>query len=169
MQYFESNKRICISITIYISSLISLLAYTYFKYTNHNFNDDTTLSTIVIFTAFALFLIQTLIYRQQLKKLRHKVAQSTDELVQSEAKLNSIFEHSPVGIFHYNKQGILLKTNRHFEDIIGADKNGLIGFNMLENIQNIDLSKAIESSLKGQMSTFEGEYISISHGKKTYL
>ncbi|SQD78454.1 EAL domain-containing protein [Moritella yayanosii] len=167
MQYFESHKRIFISISIYIASLISLLAYAYFKY--HNLNDDTILSTVVIFSAFSFFLIQTLIYRQQLKKSRYQVTLKTDELVQSEAKLNSIFEHSPVGIFHYNKHSVLLKTNRRFEHIIGANKDGLIGFNILENIQNIDLSKAIESSLKGQVSTFKGEYISVSHNKKSYL
>ncbi|PKH08227.1 bifunctional diguanylate cyclase/phosphodiesterase [Moritella sp. Urea-trap-13] len=116
-----------------------------------------------------MFLIQSISYRQQVKNLRYKVAQRSNELVQSEAKLNSIFEHSPVGIFHYDKQGVLLRTNRHLEAIIGANKNGLVGFNMLENIQNTGLSKAIKLSLKGQMSTFEGEYISVSHRKKSYL
>ncbi|MFT7681004.1 MAG: diguanylate cyclase (GGDEF)-like protein/PAS domain S-box-containing protein [Moritella dasanensis] len=136
---------------------------------NQNFNKTMLISAIFMLTVFLLFLMQTISYRQQVKKLRYKIALRSNELVQSEAKLNSIFEHSPVGIFHYNKQGILLKTNRHFEDIIGANKNGLIGFNMLKKVQNTGLSNAIKSSLKGQMSTFEGEYISVSHRKKSYL
>ncbi|MGR6778189.1 EAL domain-containing protein [Moritella viscosa] len=136
---------------------------------NQLFNKIMLISAIFMLAIFVLFFMQTVSYRQQVKKLRCKIAQRTAELVQSEAKLNSIFEHSPVGIFHYNKQGILLKTNRHFEDIIGAKKDGLIGFNMLENIKNKSLSTAMKSSLKGQISTFEGEYISISHRKKSYL
>ncbi|KXO07151.1 diguanylate cyclase/phosphodiesterase (GGDEF & EAL domains) with PAS/PAC sensor(s) [Moritella sp. JT01] len=136
---------------------------------NQHFNKIMLTSAIFMFTVFFLFFMQTVSYRQQVKKLRYKIAQRTAELVQSEAKLNSIFEHSPVGIFHYNKQGVLLKTNRHFEDIIGANKDGLIGFNMLKKIQNTPLATAIKSSLKGQISTFEGEYISISHRKKSYL
>lgn len=136
---------------------------------NQHFNKTILISATFMFTVFFLFLMQTVSYRQQVKNLRYKVAQRTSELIQSEAKLNSIFEHSPVGIFHYNKQGVLLRTNRHFENIIGANKDGLIGFNMLEKIQNANLAKAIKSSLKGQMSTFEGEYISVSHRKKSYL
>ncbi|QUM81883.1 EAL domain-containing protein [Moritella sp. 5] len=136
---------------------------------NQQFNKIMLISALFLFSVLSLFFIQTVSYRQQVKKLRYKIAQRTAELVQSEAKLNSIFEHSPVGIFHYNKQGILLKTNRHFEDIIGANKDGLIGFNMLKKLQNAPLSIAIKSSLKGQISTFEGEYISISHRKKSYL
>jgi diguanylate cyclase (GGDEF)-like protein/PAS domain S-box-containing protein len=136
---------------------------------NEHFNKTMLISAIFMLTVFLLFLMQTISYRQQVKKLHYKIALRTNELVQSEAKLNSIFEHSPVGIFHYNKQGILLRTNRHFENIIGANKNGLIGFNMLKKVQNIGLSNAIKSSLKGQISTFEGEYISVSHRKKSYL
>ncbi|QUM90395.1 EAL domain-containing protein [Moritella sp. 36] len=136
---------------------------------NQHFNKIMLISVLFIFSVFSLFFIQAITYRQQLKKLRHKIAQRTAELVQSEAKLNSIFEHSPVGIFHYNKQGILLKTNRHFEKIFGANKDGLIGFNMLSNIKNPPFATAMKSSLKGQISTFEGEYISISHRKKSYL
>jgi len=136
---------------------------------NQHFNKTMLISTIFMFSVFLLFLMQTVSYRQQVKNLRYKVAQRTAELIQSEAKLNSIFEHSPVGIFHYDKQGVILKTNRHFEHIIGANKNGLIGFNMLKKVQNDNLSKAIKSSLKGQVSTFEGEYISVSHRKKSYL
>ncbi|GIC75480.1 EAL domain-containing protein [Moritella sp. F3] len=136
---------------------------------NEHFNKAMFISAIFMFTIFALFLIQTVNYRQQVAQLRKKVTLRSNELVRSEAKLNSIFEHSPVGIFHYNKQGVLLKTNRHFEEIIGANKDGLIGFNMLEKIQNTQLSNAIKLSLKGQVSTFEGEYISVSHSKKSYL
>ncbi|EDM68903.1 PAS sensor diguanylate cyclase and phophodiesterase [Moritella sp. PE36] len=136
---------------------------------NQHFNKTILISAMFMLTVFLLFVMQTVSYRQQVKQLRDKVAQRTAELVQSEAKLSSIFEHSPVGIFHYNKHGVLLRTNRHFEDIIGADKNGLIGFNMLKKVQNANLSKAIKSSLKGQVSTFEGEYISVSHRKKSYL
>ena len=136
---------------------------------NQHFNKTILISAMFMLTVFLLFVMQTVSYRQQVKQLRDKVTQRTAELVQSEAKLSSIFEHSPVGIFHYNKHGVLLRTNRHFEDIIGADKNGLIGFNMLKKVQNTNLSKAIKSSLKGQVSTFEGEYISVSHRKKSYL
>lgn len=136
---------------------------------NKHFNKTMLIAAVFMFSVFLLFLVQIISYRYQVRNLRHKVSQSSAELIHSEAKLNSIFEHSPVGIFHYNKQGILLRTNRHFEHIIGARKNGLIGFNMLENIKNENLAKAIRSSLKGQISTFAGEYISVSHRKKSYL
>lgn len=168
MQCFESSKRLYISISVYAASIISLVIYRTFQNDNPYIDDISLLFTAVILTITAFFW-QTISYRYQVKKLRYKVAQRTAELVQSEAKLNSIFEHSPVGIFHFDKQGVLLKTNRHFENIIGANKNGLIGFDMLNKIQNTALSKAIKSSLKGQISTFEGEYISVSHRKRSYL
>lgn len=168
MQYLESSKQVYISISLYVLAITSLVIYRYLPTNDPYISDMSLLLCIVLLTVF-IFLFNTINYRRQVQKLRYKVAKRTAELVQSEAKINSIFEHSPVGIFHYDSQGVLLKTNRHFEHIIGAKKNGLIGFNMLEQIQNNKLSTAINISLKGQVSSFEGEYTSVSHGKKSYL
>lgn len=166
MQLFELNKRLYITLSLYIFSVSVLTIYSYFQI--QHLNEVRPFLTLLALT-ISVFLFQTINYRQQVKKLRDTVTQRNNELIQSEAKLNSIFEHSPVGIVHYNKQGVLLRTNRHFEAIIGANKDGLIGFDMLNKIQNKALSKAIKSSLKGQISTFKGEYVSVSHRKETYL
>lgn len=130
-----------------------------------------TLTVAALFMLFVFLptIMHSLTYRRQVQRLRKEVEQRTAELVQSEAKLTSIFEHSPVGIFHYNNQGELLRTNRRFEAIVGAKKDGLIGFNMFERLKNNPLASAVSQSLAGKVSNFAGEYTSVTSNKRTYL
>jgi diguanylate cyclase (GGDEF)-like protein/PAS domain S-box-containing protein len=130
-----------------------------------------TLKVAVLFMLFIFLpaVMHTLTYRRQVQCLRNEVELRTAELVQSEAKLTSIFEHSPVGLFHYNSQGELLRTNRRFEAIVGAKKDGLIGFNMFEHVKNAPLASAVSQSLTGKVSNFSGAYTSVSSKKFSYL
>ncbi len=61
---------------------------------------------------YPMFLVLTLESRRLAKTLEKRIEQRTSELTQSEAKLNSILEHSPVGIFHYDASGELIKINK---------------------------------------------------------
>ncbi len=130
-----------------------------------------TLTTSTFFILFLClpFLVITTEYHSLANRLERKVAQRTSELVQSEARLSSIIEHSPVGIFHYDTECKLIKTNKRFEEIIGAKREKLIGFNMLTHLKNADMLAAVRQSLLGQISTFEGAYTSIAGNRFMYL
>ncbi|MFT5881039.1 MAG: diguanylate cyclase (GGDEF)-like protein/PAS domain S-box-containing protein [Moritella sp.] len=115
------------------------------------------------------FFIFTLEYRQLTKRQAKMITQRTSELVKSEARLNSIIEHSPVGIFHYDTQGTLIKTNKRFEDIVDAKREALIGFNMRTQLKEPDMLVAIRQSLLGKASSFEGPYTSVTGNRLMYL
>lgn len=135
--------------------------------------DDFYLS-LAISALFLLFLcppffILTIEYRLLAKRQAKKITQRTSQLVKSEAKLNSLIEHSPAGIFHYDTHGTLIKTNKRFEAIIGAQRTTLIGFNMLTQLKDRDMLIAIRQSLLGKVSAFEGAYTSVTGNRFMYL
>ncbi|PSW06527.1 EAL domain-containing protein [Photobacterium lipolyticum] len=127
------------------------------------------ISVLFLLLVYPLFILLTSESRRMARKLEQRIEQRTSELVQSEAKLNSIVEHSPVGIFHYNNQGELIKTNKRFEDIIGAQKDKLIGFNMLTHLKDPEMLEAVRQSLAGNISSFDGPYTSVTGNRFMYL
>jgi diguanylate cyclase (GGDEF)-like protein/PAS domain S-box-containing protein len=124
-----------------------------------------------LFLLFACPLIITLSLepRRQVRLLAKQIAQQTSKLLKSEAKLASIFEYSPVGIMHYDINGVIKKTNKHFEEILHTGRGTLIGFNMLERLENPELLSMVKQSLQGKVSVFEGPYTSISGKRVMYL
>ena len=130
-----------------------------------------TLIVSALFLLFAcpLFIVLSLEPRRQVKILAKKVTKQTSELVESEAKLTSIFEYSPVGIFHYDNNGIIQKTNKRFEEILHADRGTLIGFNMLERLEETELLNMVKQSLQGKVSVYEGPYTSVSGQRFMHL
>ncbi|PKH07260.1 bifunctional diguanylate cyclase/phosphodiesterase [Moritella sp. Urea-trap-13] len=116
-----------------------------------------------------LFVVLSLEPRRQVRILANKVTKQTSELVESEAKLTSIFEYSPVGIFHYDNNGVIQKTNKRFEEILGADRDTLIGFNMLERLEDTEILNMVKQSLQGKVSVYEGPYTSVSGQRCMHL
>lgn len=130
-----------------------------------------TLIVSALFLLFAcpLFVVLSLEPRRQVRILAKKVTKQTSELIESEAKLTSIFEYSPVGIFHYDNNGIIQKTNKRFEELLHADRDTLIGFNMLERLEETELLNMVKQSLQGEVSVYEGPYTSVSGQRFMYL
>lgn len=91
-----------------------------------------------------------------------------NELKKSEEKYRLIFEHSPLGVFHYDSKGIITDCNEKFIDIIGSPKDVLVGLNTL-NLPDKRLVNAIKKSLQGELSSYEGYYQAYTSGKTTPL
>jgi len=129
------------------------------------------LITSLLFLVFAcpLFVVLTLEPRRQIRILADKVALKTGELIKSEAKLKSIIEYSPVGIFHYDNNGIIQKTNKCFQDMLNTDKETLVNFNMTTRIKHTELLNMVKQSLKGKVSVYEGPYTSVTGQRFMYL
>jgi diguanylate cyclase (GGDEF)-like protein/PAS domain S-box-containing protein len=89
-----------------------------------------------------------------------------DALRQSEAKYRMIFERSPLGILHYDRQGVITACNENFVGILGSSKEKLIGLSMLKDIENRSVIRAVRESLSEGLGRYEGEYTSVT-GKKT--
>ncbi len=92
---------------------------------------------------------------------------SEEALQKSEEKYRSIFDHSPLGILHYDKKGIITDCNDSLINIIGSSREALIGLNMIEKIKNVKVAEAIHTTLQGSMAKYEGIYYSVTTVKET--
>lgn len=117
-----------------------------------------TLGVATLFLLFAvpLMLAFSIASRRLAKKLEQRIHERTEELVNSEATLNSILELSPVGIVYYDASGRLVKVNREFEAIVGFRREQLLGLRLKECQENEGIIKAIDESLAGRRGLFEG-------------
>ncbi|OUR73478.1 hypothetical protein A9Q78_03555 [Methylophaga sp. 41_12_T18] len=94
---------------------------------------------------------------------------ANQRLQDSESRLNSIIEYSPVGIFYYDQSSTLITVNKHLEEILAAKRDELIGFNMLENMVDEQILSAIQQSLLGKVGHFHGLYTSVAGGHSLFL
>jgi PAS domain S-box-containing protein len=85
----------------------------------------------------------------------------------SEDKFRLIFEHSPVGIFHFDVNGIITACNENFVRIIGSTREALTGFDMLASLANQPILDAIRAALLGGSGNFTGPYQSVTADKTT--
>ena len=90
-------------------------------------------------------------------------------LAESEERFRLIFEFAPVGIYHYNKQGVVQACNKACFDISGSSFEKFVGFNLLKGVTNRRVLDAIKSSLAGSPKHYEGKYISVTGGRTRYI
>ncbi len=91
------------------------------------------------------------------------------ELTEAVERFKSIFENSPIGIFNYTKDGIIDNFNDIFIETLGSTRERLIGFDLLNNLQNKGVLAAVKKSLRGEQGIFEGLYKSVTSGKELYM
>ncbi|MBC2716127.1 MAG: PAS domain S-box protein [Desulfobacteraceae bacterium] len=91
-----------------------------------------------------------------------------EALKKSEAKYRLICNKIPIGIFHYDKQGVITVCNEQSAEIAGTSIENLIDFNLLENLKNEHMLTAVKDSLDGKTRHLEGKYSSVTGDKTTY-
>jgi len=90
--------------------------------------------------------------------------------LEAEKKYRLIFENSPLGIFHFNDKGTVTHCNEKFLEIIGLErKEDIIGFNMVTQIKDKDMKKAVKDVLSRKVGHFEGKYHPVISGRDTYI
>ncbi len=102
-------------------------------------------------------------------KSKKKLEESKEELRESRKKYKKIFEESPLGVLHYDEVGVIIECNDKFVDIIGSSRDELIGFDMLEDLENDELMEEVRSSLGDGEGYYEGEYTSITAGETSIV
>ena len=88
-----------------------------------------------------------------------------ESLRESELRLRTIFERSPLGILHIGKDCIVLDCNDRHAEIMGSTREKIIGMNLREEIKNEEVRAAVFGALAGEQTVFEAEYTSISGGR----
>ena len=104
------------------------------------------------FAAMLLFsvLILLLASREQAVKAR----------LESEKKHRLFFENSPIGIIHYDNQGIITDVNEAMIATFGSSHEKLIGLD-IDDIPDKMFANEVYKSLNGEIGYYEGEYTSI--------
>jgi PAS domain S-box-containing protein len=92
---------------------------------------------------------------------------TSQELQRSEERYRMIFACSPMGIMHYERDGVIIDCNEKFVEIIGSSRDQLVGMKMLERLNNREVIEAIRISLTGETGYFEGDYLSVTGAKLT--
>jgi PAS domain S-box-containing protein len=92
-----------------------------------------------------------------------------EALRDSEKNLRTIFENSPLGMVHHGKDGILINCNDKLVELMGSSRDKLIGFNSPKHSTNEEFRQALLQALAGESAVFEGDYTSVTGGKKLPL
>lgn len=91
--------------------------------------------------------------------------QTFESLRASEEKYRMIFNNSAIGILHYDKSGRVTECNERLAEIIGASRDRISNFNMVESLQDPQMRAAINEALAGRVGSYEGDYVSVLGGK----
>lgn len=107
-------------------------------------------------------------FKRPLSFMKNKArpGQAAEELRQNEEKYRLIFEYAPLGVFHFDDQGVITTFNRNFVRLLGSSEEKLRGLKMLELPDRI-LVEAIKGTLKGLLTDYKGDYRSVTSGKIT--
>ena len=89
-----------------------------------------------------------------------------DALKKSEEKYRLIFEYSPLGLFYFDENGIIVDCNDLFVKIIGSSREALIGLNLI-NLSDKKLVAEVKKTLKNQTGYYEDIYHSVTADKST--
>ncbi len=89
-----------------------------------------------------------------------------NEFNESEERYRLIFQHAPLGIIHFDTNGVISDCNEVFVDIIGSSREALVGLNMLR-LPDTRIVGVVEKALAGEIALFEGDYRSVTADKKS--
>ncbi len=106
---------------------------------------------------------------QELEKEARGREQADEVLRNSEERYRMIFNCSPLGMVHFDADGTVLDSNETYLGIVGAPKEKVIGFNVVESTRNELLKSAILAGLAGEPNHFEGDYQSVTGDKITSI
>jgi PAS domain S-box-containing protein len=94
-----------------------------------------------------------------------ELKQAQQTLRESEQRYRSIFDHSPLGLMHFDANANIVDCNRKYVEIMGSSKEALIGFPMLDRLRDHAMRSALLKALSGEHGFFEGDYLSVTGGK----
>lgn len=79
-----------------------------------------------------------------------------------------VFEHAPLGIFHFDERGVLTATNERFVQILGSTRERLVGLN-LSLLPDARVRDCLAEALAGRAAQFEGDYAAVTGKGETPL
>lgn len=80
--------------------------------------------------------------------------------------LKLVFEHAPIGIFHFDERGVLTACNDRFVEILGSTRQRLVGL-ALRMLPNDAICACIDEALAGRHARFDGSYSAVTGNRVT--
>lgn len=77
-----------------------------------------------------------------------------------------MLDHSPLGILHFNREGILTHCNDQLVSLLGSDRESLLGINM-NSLPDEQVVEALNAALNGETGHYRGHYRAVTSGKVT--
>lgn len=121
--------------------------------------------SMLLGSILALFLGLILLTSRRLNRIIHaniylRVNMASREalLQESENRYRSIFEHSPLGVLHFNREGRITNCNAKMLDILGVNRDAIIGYSMLHPTADANVAQAVRDTLDYGSGEYEGVY-----------
>ncbi len=81
------------------------------------------------------------------------------------ARYQSLFDYSPLGVFHFNEEAIITDSNHKFAEILGISPKHIFGTH-LQHLKNEEIIEQIQNSLVKGQGYYEGVYESDNLNRK---
>lgn len=90
------------------------------------------------------------------------------KLKESEEKYKAIFDQSPLGIIHFDNDGVITECNESFVKIIGSSREKLVGLNILK-LPDKKVRAEVLKAINGKTGYYNDYYHSVTAKKVTPL
>jgi len=97
-----------------------------------------------------------------------ELQKTKEALRESEEKYRMLFSNVPLGILHFDSKGIITNWNENFANIIDSQMESIKG-KYLSEVIDLHLVSAIECALAGTIGHYEGDFVSKTSGKITFV
>lgn len=97
-------------------------------------------------------------------KKNKSVKQPENTSADKQGLYKHIFKNAPIGILHYDSEGIITECNDRLVEILGSSKEQLIGLDM-KRLPDQQLRITINTALEGEIAVYEGIYDAVTSGK----
>jgi PAS domain S-box-containing protein len=77
-----------------------------------------------------------------------------------------LFDHAPLGIWHFDQRGVITACNEQFVRVMGASRRELIGLDQL-TLPASNTIEGVKGALEGRHMRYEGYYRSVGSNKAT--
>lgn len=120
---------------------------------------------LVLITAVILYLIWQVAFLSKKNKIQQtqltaetgRQGFSSNTILECEEKSKLILENAPIGIFQFDRDGIISNCNKNFIKVINPPSGIITGMNMLTH-HNQKIAELAAASLDGESGYYEGDY-----------